>query len=104
MRLKISALEICMNGISVGMANAVSTGLIQRSIQRRCTRIVNCNVTSHALARELLSKPDGFITAVCDGKEYIIGNIKRVATHANMDDSVMHWTLQLKECEGNIIR
>ena len=36
--------------------------------------------------------------------EYVIGNIKRVATHANIDDSVMHWTLKLKECEGNIIR
>ena len=56
------------------------------------------------MARELLSKPDGFITAMCDGKEYVIGNMKRVTTHANMDDSVMHWTLQLKECEGNIIR
>ena len=41
---------------------------------------------------------------MCDGKEYVIGNMKRVATHANMDDSVMYWTLQLKECEGNIIR
>ena len=39
-----------------------------------------------------------------DGKEYVIGNMKRVVTHANMDDGVMHWTLQLKECEGNIIR
>ena len=34
----------------------------------------------------------------------MIGNTKRVATHANTDDSVMHWTLKLKECEGNIIR
>ena len=104
MRLKISALAIYMNGISVGMANVVSTGLIWRIILRRCTRIINYNVTSHELARELLSKPDGFITAMCDGKEYVIGNMKRVTTHANMDDSVMHWTLQLKECEGNIIR
>lgn len=36
--------------------------------------------------------------------EYVIGNAKRVATHANMDDSVMHWALQLKECPGNIVR
>ena len=41
---------------------------------------------------------------MCDGKEYVIGNMKRVTTHANMDDSVMHWTLQIKECEGNILR
>ena len=30
--------------------------------------------------------------------------MKRVATHANIDDSVMHWTLPLKECTGNIVR
>ena len=67
-------------------------------------KITNYNITSHALARDLLSKPDGFITAMHKEKEFVIGNTKRVATHANMDDSVMHWTLQLKECEGNIIR
>ena len=41
---------------------------------------------------------------MCNEKEYVIGNVKRIATHANIDDSVMHWVLQLKECEGNIIR
>mgnify|MGYP006061226339 FL=1 len=56
------------------------------------------------MARELLSKPDGFITAMHGEDEYVIGNTKRVATHANMDDSVMHWALQLKECPGNIVR
>ena len=67
-------------------------------------RIISCNVTSHALARELLSKPDGFITAMYGEDEYVSGNRKRVATHANMDDSVMHWALQLKDCPGNIVR
>ena len=67
-------------------------------------KITNYNITSHALARDLLSKPDGFITAMHKEKEFVIGNTKRVATHANTDDSVMHWTLKLKECEGNIIR
>ena len=67
-------------------------------------KITNYNITSHALARDLLSKPDGFITAMHKEKEFVIGTTKRVATHANMDDSVMHWTLQLKKCEGNIIR
>ena len=56
------------------------------------------------MARDLLSKPDGFITATHGEKEFVIGNTKRVATHANIDDSAMYWTLQLKECEGNIIR
>ena len=41
---------------------------------------------------------------MCGNKEYVIGNTKRVVTHANIDDSVMHWTLQLKECDGNIVR
>ena len=41
---------------------------------------------------------------MCGNKEYVIGNTKRVATHANIDDSVMHWALQLKECDGNIVR
>ena len=72
--------------------------------ERRRWRIISCNVTSHALARELLSKPDGFITAMYGEDEYVIGNTKRVTTHANMDDSVMHWALQLKECPGNIVR
>ena len=51
-----------------------------------------------------MSKPDGFITAMHGENEYVIGNAKRVATHANRDDSVMHWALQLKECTGNIVR
>lgn len=37
-------------------------------------------------------------------KEYVIQNVKRVPTHANIDDGVTHLTLQLRECEGNIIR
>lgn len=37
-------------------------------------------------------------------KEYVIGNVKRIASHANIDDTVMHLALQLKEYEGNIIR
>ena len=37
-------------------------------------------------------------------KPYVIEKIKRVATHANIDDSVTHLTLQLRECEGNMVR
>ena len=38
-------------------------------------------------------------------KEYGISNIKRVATHANMEDTVTHLTLQAnEEMKGNIIR
>ena len=37
--------------------------------------------------------------------EYIIGNIKRKSSHANMDDSVMYWTLKGEyKTEGNVIR
>ena len=51
-----------------------------------------------------MSKPDGFITAMYGEDEYVIGNTKRVGTHANIDDSVIHGALQLKECKGNIVR
>mgnify|MGYP003291327034 FL=1 len=40
-----------------------------------------------------------------DEKEYIIESIKRIATHANLDDSVMNWSLILRDCgQGNIKR
>lgn len=57
------------------------------------------------LARELLSKPDGFITATFGEEECVIGSYRRKSTHANIDDSVMHWTLDLRDggC-GNIKR
>lgn len=60
--------------------------------------------TSHQLARELLNRPDEFISAITDDKEYGIESIKRISTHANKDDGVTHLALKLKECEGNIIR
>lgn len=57
------------------------------------------------MAKELLSKPDGFITAMLGEEEYIISNTQRVSTHANIDDSVTHWILNLHECgSGNIKR
>ena len=63
------------------------------------------NVTSHSLARELLDKPDGFITISTEDGEYIIGNIKRKLSHANIDDSVVYWTLKGEhKVEGNIVR
>ena len=36
--------------------------------------------------------------------KYDIKNYQKVKSCANSDDSTTHWTLQLKECEGNIIR
>ena len=57
------------------------------------------------LARELLNKPDGFIIATLGEKEYVIENIKRISTYANIDDSIINWTLNLRSCgEGNIKR
>ena len=52
--------------------------------------ITNYIGTSHALARELLSKPDGFLTATLGEKEYIITDYKRTKGHANVDDSVTY--------------
>lgn len=58
------------------------------------------------LARELLSKPDGFIIASNGEEEYVIHSLQRVFTHANIDDTVMHWRLNLSPNSviGNIIK
>ncbi|MBD5534652.1 MAG: hypothetical protein HDQ99_03120 [Lachnospiraceae bacterium] len=67
--------------------------------------IIEIISTSHTLARELLSKPDGFIIATFGEEEYIISNIQRISTHANIDDSVTYWTLNLRDGgNGNIKR
>lgn len=67
--------------------------------------ITNCIGTSHALARELLNKPDGFLTATIGEEEYIITDYKRTKGHANVDDSVPYWTLNLRDGgRGNIKR
>lgn len=52
-----------------------------------------------------MRKPDGFLTATLEGEEYVISNTQRVATHANIDDSVTHWTLNLRNGgNGNLKR
>ena len=56
------------------------------------------------LARELLSKPDGFLSATMGEKEGIVESIKRVSTHGNWDDASLYWTLNIRECRGNIKR
>ena len=62
-------------------------------------------MSSHALARDLLNNPDGFITATYENVELVIDNFKRVTTHANIDDSVAYWTLNLRDSnKGNIKR
>ncbi len=52
-----------------------------------------------------MNKHDDFITATLGEKEYVIGSIQKVASHANIDDTVTHWTLNLRDggC-GNIKR
>ena len=66
---------------------------------------LNCISTSHSLARELLNRPDGFITVTIGEKEYVIKNIKRIPSHANYDDISMYLILNLDECgTGNIRR
>ena len=61
-------------------------------------------MTSHALARELLSRPDDFLTATLGDREYIIEGYSRKATHANIDDGVTYLTLNLRECGQNNIK
>ena len=53
--------------------------------------------TTHMLARELLSKPDGFLLAKLEDKEYVIDNLRRTITCANIDDSVCHWVINLRD-------
>ena len=59
------------------------------------------------MAKELLSKPDGFIFAMNEDNEgeYVIDHIKRISTNSNWDDSVMNIALSLRNCnKGNIKR
>lgn len=57
------------------------------------------------LAREILRKPDGFLIARNGEEEYVIESIQRVFTHANIDDSVTHWVLNLRDGgQGNLKR
>ena len=58
-------------------------------------------MTTHSLARELLEKPDGFVTATIEGKEFAVTGFQRMATCANYDDTSLYWTLVLSECENN---
>lgn len=52
-----------------------------------------------------MSKPDGFLVASNGEKEFVIENMRKVSTHANIDDSVLYWTLNLRDCkDGNIKR
>ena len=68
-------------------------------------RYTNVLTTTHSLARELLGKPDGFLVVSNGEQEYVIDSIKRVSTHANLDDFLTYWQLRIKESEqGNIIR
>ena len=57
------------------------------------------------MAKELLNKPDGFITISIGEKEYMIDKIRRKPTYANIDDTNTYLTLIINvECEGNIKR
>jgi hypothetical protein len=49
------------------------------------------------LARELLSKPDGFLLARLEDKEYVIDSLRRTFTYANVDDSVCRWVMNLRD-------
>lgn len=65
---------------------------------------MSCIYTSHELARELLNKPDGFITASIGEKEYVIDNTQKAWTHANIDDSTTYWTLNLRDAGQGYIK
>lgn len=60
-------------------------------------------LTSHELAKELLSRPDGYITATHEDREYSISSYKKVVTEANYDDKMNYWTLNLNCYDGSIL-
>lgn len=96
-----------MNGIKNGKVLDAAIGMTLKDILKEQEEDYRTELisTSHALAKELLNKPDGFITATLGEKEYVIDNTQRVANHANIDDTVTHWTLILRDGgSGNIKR
>lgn len=77
----------------------------EKYLMQRGANEINYIGTSHALARELLNKPDSFLAATNGDKEFVIENIRKISTQANIDDSVSYWVLNLRECtNGNIKR
>lgn len=63
------------------------------------------SISSHRLAQELLSKPDGFITVSFGEDEYVIEDIRRKSNHSNEDDWCVYWTLNCKYGgNGNVKR
>lgn len=61
---------------------------------------LNCS----ELAKELLARPDDFITVTVGNREYVISGIKRTKTLANSDDSTIYTTLVVEESSGCIIK
>lgn len=62
-------------------------------------------ISSHALAKDLLKEPDTFLTAMHGDNELVIDSYKKLVTHANIDDSVIHLALVLRDGgQGNIKR
>ena len=65
---------------------------------------LNGIMTTYQLGKEFLSKTDDFLTVTVGDREYSIRAIKKVRTHANVDDGVTHTTLVCDELTGNIVR
>ena len=64
--------------------------------------ISGIRTTTHGLAKELLSKPDDFLTVTINDKECGIECIKTIKNHANIDDGVTHKTIVCHEMSGNL--
>jgi hypothetical protein len=55
------------------------------------------------LAKELLSRPDDFISVLVGEEEYVIDGIKKIFTHVNIDDDTSHLTIQTRKSNGGSI-
>ena len=55
------------------------------------------SISTHSFAKELLNKPDSFLTVTANNREYIIDSIKRKSNCANSDDWYGYYTIICKE-------
>lgn len=78
--------------------------LLYKYIQLKGGIFIFLNSTCQNIGKELLAMQDDFLTVMINNKEYAIKAIKRIKTHANQDDGVMHTSLICDELSGNIVR
>ena len=75
-----------------------------RKATRDCLEKVDEKYNVNVFIPDESFKQDSFLTVTINDREYSIRNTKKVKTHANLDDGVIHTTLICDEMHGNIVR